>query len=204
MSKVLCIFGAGGHARSVADVVLSSSPSTQIIFVDKSAIPNEKIFGFDVKKTLDIDTNQTKIDYFVAIGDNKKRETIIKDLDRYKMTNIISGDSYVGKDVIMGSGVFIGHQAYVGPLVRIGNGVIINTRAVIEHEVEIGSGSQIAPNVTIGGRTRLGENIFIGLNATIIDNVTVCSNVTIGASAVVVDNIVESGTYVGIPARKTR
>lgn len=34
------------------------------------------------------------------------------------------------------------------------------------------------------------------------NNVRICEDVTVGAGAVVVGDITESGTYVGVPARK--
>ena len=44
--------------------------------------------------------------------------------------------------------------------------------------------------------------MFCGAGSTVIDHISICDNVMIGAGAVVVKDIMESGTYVGIPARK--
>ena len=62
----LIIIGCGGHARSVASVVLQNFPDAKIIFVDENAQDNERIFNFPVVRTLPQDAQNI----FVAIGDN--------------------------------------------------------------------------------------------------------------------------------------
>jgi hypothetical protein len=44
----LIIFGCGGHARSVADIILYNKPNAQLTFVDENAKMNENILGFNV------------------------------------------------------------------------------------------------------------------------------------------------------------
>jgi sugar O-acyltransferase (sialic acid O-acetyltransferase NeuD family) len=196
MSKYT-LYGCGGHARSVAEVILHNDDGANITFVDEAAKPGEKIFGFDVLSS----SNDNNAEMFVAIGSNKNRMELTELLDK-KAANIISSDAHIGRESQIGSGCFIGHEAYLGPLVRVGDGSIINTRAILEHEVKLGNFSQVGPRATIGGRTTIGDNVFIGLGATIIDGLAICSDVTIGAGAVVTKDISHPGTYVGIPARR--
>lgn len=199
-SKEFVIYGCGGHARSVADVILSNSENIKITFVDEAAKPGEHLFGFEVVPTIEVKSDKL---YFVAIGDNLKRRQLQEELDM-PLAEVIAHNAYIGHESKIGAGCFVGHEAYIGPQAIIGNNTIINTRAIIEHEVQIGKDSQIAPGVIIGGRTRLGNNVFVGLGATIIDGLEIASNVVIGAAAVVVNNIHEPGTYVGTPARRTQ
>ena len=51
--------------------------------------------------------------------------------------------------------------------------------------------------------TNIGNNVSIGSNATILP-VNICDNVVIGAGSVVTKAIVESGIYLGNPAKKVR
>ncbi|MBO4847928.1 MAG: serine acetyltransferase, partial [Clostridia bacterium] len=48
----------------------------------------------------------------------------------------------------------------------------------------------------------LGSNVELGYGAVIIGDVNVADNTVIGANAVVNRSIEESGTYVGVPAKK--
>ncbi|MEK7594267.1 MAG: NeuD/PglB/VioB family sugar acetyltransferase [Patescibacteria group bacterium] len=197
MSDAYVIYGCGGHARSVAEVILYNQPDAKLTFVDDAARPDEKIFGFDVVA----DSPASGGVGFVALGDNLKRQSICESLGD-NLTQVIAKDAHIGRDTELGAGCFVGHEAYTGPLVSVGEASIINTRAIVEHEVKIGRASQICPGVIIGGRTTIGDNVFVGLGATIIDGITICSDVIIGAGAVVVNNIDQPGTYVGVPARR--
>lgn len=198
MSEEYIVYGCGGHARSVADVILSNSEQVHITFVDEAAQPGEKIFGFDVVPAA---PQSPETAHFLAIGDNARRKTL-NDALGVRMQEIIAANAYVGREASVGAGSFVGHEAYIGPDAKIGENCIINTRAIIEHEVVVGDFAQIAPGVIIGGRTKIGESAFIGLGAVILDGLTICPGVIIGASAVVIDSIDEPGTYVGVPARK--
>jgi len=191
----LYILGCGGHARSVADVALFNNPGLKIIFVDKNAKENEKIWGFNVIKGL---PEEAKIIH-LAICSNEMRENFCSEINPI---NIISKTAHIGKNAKIKDGCFVAHKAYIGPDVKIGKSTIINTASVIEHEVEIGDFCHIAPNSTICGRSKIKNNVFVGAGAIIKDKVNICSNTIIGAGSVVVKNINENGVYVGIPAIK--
>lgn len=199
VNKTLMIVGCGGHARSIADVALFNGYK-KLVFVDEHARKNEIILGFDVKN--DFTLLETSNQFILGIGDNDKREITFS---RYESEiKLISNDAYIGKQSNVGNGAFVGHNAYIGPSTRIGGNTIINTHAIIEHECIIGKHSHISINCTIAGRCKIGDNVFIGAGATVKDGIEVCSHVTIGSGAVVIEDIVESGIYVGIPAKKIK
>lgn len=195
----LIIFGCGGHARSVADIFLSNEPDSEIVFVDDNAKSGEKILGFPVLKEVMVEEP-----YFIAIGDNSKREEQYKKVKTQGLISVISRSSYIGRNIRIGTGCFIGNGVHLGPEVQIGTNTIVNNHAIVEHEVKIGSHSHIGPNATISGRSEVGDRVFVGVGATVIDGIRICSDVTVGAGSVVVDDITGSGTYVGVPARKIK
>ena len=81
---------------------------------------------------------------------------------------------------------------------------------VINGNSKIGKNLKLHGNNCIGnnGKTQdcpvIGDNVELGVGAKIIGKVCICDNVLIGAGCVVVNDIVESGTYVGIPAHKVK
>ena len=186
------IIGCGGHARSVANIVLENYPDTEITFIDDNAREEETIMGFAVVKTM-----QPKHNIFVAIGDNYKRSQVARGK---QLCSIISRTATVSPDAIIENGCFIGAGAHVGPFAHIGRGSIINTNAVVEHDVKIGNFCHLAPNVTVCGKSRLGNFVFLGAGSSVKDNIDICRDVTVGAGGVVVKSITRSGTYIGIPA----
>lgn len=196
-NNIIYIVGCGGHARSVADIILDNNPSQKIIFVDKNARENETIFGFSVVKDLPEDAENI----FIAVGDNVKRQKLS---ENKKLINVISKRAYISSTAEISDGIFIGDGVHIGPFAKIGRGCIINNNAVIEHECEIGNFSHISVNSSICGRVHIGNNVFIGAGTTVRDYTNICSDVTVGAGAAVVKNITELGIYIGIPTRKIK
>jgi len=196
MKKLFIIFGAGGHAKSVADVILFNESEIDIIFINKNAHPNEILLGFPVVD----DYNVTNEDVFVAIGDNKIRRNICEKY--YKnLISVISKRAYVGRDVSLGKGVFVAHNAHIGILSAINDFSVINTNASIDHECKVGLASTIAPGAVLCGKVTIGDNSWIGANASVKENISIVDNVIIGMGSIVIKDIDEEGTYVGCPAK---
>ena len=120
----------------------------------------------------------------------------------------------------------IGNNAFIGPFVEIQRDVAIGARSKIQshsficelvtigNDCFIGHGVMFINDLFSEGRpangnkdfwknTKIGDNVSIGSNATILP-VEICDHVVIGAGAVVTKNIVESGVYVGNPAKKIK
>ncbi len=202
-SKIV-IFGCGGHARSIINVIRENNKEMDIVLVDDNAKEKECILGCKVVHELEIGHNDV---YIVAIGDNLKRRQIynrLKEDYAAHCTFLISSYAGIGIDARIGVGTFVAPNAYVGAQAVIGENSIINTSSIIEHEAMIGDHTHVAPGAIICGRTRIGNNVFCGAGSTIIDKITICDNVTIGAGAVVKENISEPGVYVGVPAKRIK
>ncbi|NDO50851.1 acetyltransferase [Lachnospiraceae bacterium MD335] len=200
----ILIFGCGGHARSVVNVINEVCGLKNVMLVDENAKKEEIILGCRTECKYDL---REKDAFIVAIGDNGKRKRVYQELRKknkgYCIT-VISSHANIGMEVEVGRGTFIAQNVYVGPQAEVGENTIINTGSVIEHETVIGNHTHIAPNTTVCGRVRIGNNVFCGAASTVIDNVRICDNVVIGAGAVVTDDIVESGIYIGVPAKRIR
>lgn len=198
----LFIYGCGGHARSVVNVIHETSGIENIILVDENAQKEEIILGCRTESGHDLKEKEA---FIVAVGDNGRRKKIYEELRKEHngyCISIISKYASIGMDAKIGNGIFIAQNAYIGPQAEIGDNTIINTGSIIEHEVVVGSHTHIAPNATVCGRSKIGNNVFCGAGSTVIDNISICDDVIVGAGAVVTDNITEKGTYVGVPARK--
>jgi UDP-N-acetylbacillosamine N-acetyltransferase len=204
--KRLVIFGCGGHARSVADVALSSG-ILELLFVDRNARPAERVLGFPVITDAEFASlHMRKPSVIVALGDNREREQVFDGLVKsgFSAIALVAHDAHRGVGVAIGVGSFVGSGAHLGPEASIGQNTIINTRAVIEHGARVEAHSHVSVNATLAGFVHIGERVMIGVGATVIDRVSICSETVVGAGSVVVEDIVEPGTYVGIPARRIR
>lgn len=196
------IFGCGGHARSIINVLCEYKENMEVLLVDKNACSKEIIMGFPVVPKYELKENDG---YIIAIGDNVERDRVYQHLMNNHVGHCISVRSvysHVGIESQIGQGTFIAANTYIGPMVEIGNNTIINTGSIVEHETVVGNSTHIAPNVTVCGRVEIGNNVFCGAGSTIIDKISICDDVIIGAGTVVKEDIVEAGTYVGVPAKK--
>lgn len=202
----IAIIGCGGHARSVADVLMDNDPDTNLVFFDSAAKRDELIFGrFHVFPIEGFKLDELDA-FFVAVGDNRERAKFLEETKEHrdKLINVISRSAYLGFSNCLGIGTLIARNAHVGPESHIGDGCIINTSAVIEHEVRIGDLSHVSVNATVCGRCRIGNNVLIGAGATVKDSVSICNDVIVGAGATVITDIDERGIYVGVPIRKIK
>lgn len=201
MSRMI-VFGCGGHARSIIDVIRETGRETEIILVDDGAKENEMILDCKVLKRYQPEVGDG---YIVAIGDNNRRAKayhMLLEMSQGRPVSVVSAHAHMGIGSIIGQGSFVAAGAHIGPQACVGDNSIINTGSIIEHETKIGNNTHVAPRTVVCGRANIGNYVFCGAGSIIIDKVKICDNVVIGAGAVVRECIAEPGIYVGVPARR--
>jgi sugar O-acyltransferase (sialic acid O-acetyltransferase NeuD family) len=200
LENKVVIVGSGGHA-SVVEEIFERLGFDEILIMDQS------LEGISLQVDLLFDNRKEFKDthlFFVAIGNNKDREKVTKQLlkEGYRLTTAIHPSSIVATTVTIDIASCVMAGAVLNPHVHIGKGVIVNTSASIDHHSSIGSFTHICPGVVLAGDVKVGEGCFVGTGAVISNQITITNEVTLGAGAVVVKSIDEVGTYVGVPARK--
>lgn len=200
--KRICLFGAGGHGRVVA-AQLKADGHRYVFFGDHNHVLGDRIDGIPIKcnRILDLDPEEWLL---ITIGDNqiRKNQTSTALASGCKLTKFVSADARVIGDIEIGMGTQILAGTIVNTGAKIGDGVIINSGAVIEHDCIIEDYCHISPNSTIAGSAVIQEGTWVGAGATVLPEVEIPKHTIIGAGAVVTKTILESGTYVGVPARK--
>ena len=198
----LIIIGAGGHGKVIADIA-SKIGYSEITFLDDNAVG--ECMGLPIiGKSHDIDSlNDGRTDFVIGIGNNSIRKMIA---ERYNVNwvTLIHPAAQIAMNVSVGKGTVVMAGVVVNVCTEIGDHCIINTSSVVEHDNVIADYVHISPNSALGGTVTVGECTHIGIGATVKNNITICKDCIVGAGAVVVKNISESGTYIGVPARKFR
>ncbi len=92
----------------------------------------------------------------------------------------------------------------IGNHVRIAQGAIILTHDYSWSVLKRFFDEDTKPGAILGssGKVKIGNNVFIGMNAIITAGVTIGDNVVIGTGSIVTKDCIESGVYVGSPAKK--
>lgn len=199
MNKLI-IVGAGGHGKVIADSALRSG-YTDIRFIDDRA--SGDCMGFPIIGTsANLEAlNDGRTDFVLGIGNNLIRKKLAEAY-AVNWVTIIHPSAQIAVNVSIGKGTVIMANAVINACAAVGEHCIINTGAIVEHDNRIDDYVHISPGAKLAGTVQIGTLTHIGIGATVSNNITICDNCTVGAGAVVIRNIQQSGTYVGIPARK--
>lgn len=196
--KKLIIIGASGHGKVIADIAVRNG-YTEIVFLDDDNNISECAGYPVVGKTSK--AKEMPGDKIVAIGNAKIRERIQNEI---QTITLIHPDAIISRRVRIGNGSVVMAGAVINSDAVIGEGCIINTGATVDHDCQIQSFSHISVGAHVAGTCEIGARTWIGAGATVSNNVNICSDCMIGAGAVVIENIEESGTYVGVPAKRIK
>lgn len=148
--------------------------------------------------------------YFVGFTlDKKLRQKVIDVIDTEYLDAII----YVHPSVVryysdadtkecVGVGTFIGPFSSTLIHSKIGKHCIIATYCLIAHYTNVGDNSIVHPGVMIAGKTNIGKNCVFNFKASVLNALTVGDDIEVGATSCITKNILQSGKYVGSPARR--
>lgn len=209
MLEEVLIIGAGGHARSVMDIILQQDDyhifgCIDAIYPQKRVVPRMEdipIVGND--SMINQFFNQGINKAFVALGDNDLRTKISKQLIDigFELINVISNKAIISPRAHLECGICVLPGAVINVNTQVGDFSIINTNCSIDHDCVIGRGCHIAPGVAISGYVTIGDGTQIGTGASVIDKMKIGAYSFIGGGAVVVSNIAEHSLAVGVPAK---
>jgi sugar O-acyltransferase (sialic acid O-acetyltransferase NeuD family) len=111
---------------------------------------------------------------------------------------VISRSVYLGRGTIITAGCILTVD------IKLGDFVTINLACTISHDCRLGDYVTIAPGVNVSGNVLLNEGCDVGTGSTIIQGLTVGEWSIIGAGAVVVRELPANCTAVGVPAKSIK
>ena len=200
----LVIVGASGHGKVVADIA-EKVGYTDIVFLDDNKAV--KTCGkYSVVGASGDAMRYSSCDFIVGIGNAEIRKRIQEELIEkgLHVVTLIHPKSVIAPDVSLGVGTVVMAGAIINPGSTVGNGCIINTGATVDHDNIISDYVHVSVGSHLAGTVSVGTGTWIGAGATVSNNVNICGGCMIGAGAVVIKNINEPGTYVGVPARRSK
>ena len=204
MKDRLLIIGASGHGKVVADIALKVNKWQSVAFLDDDELIKTSMGLEVIGKSEDAFRYIDDADIFVAVGNNSTRE---KNQGKLEVAGasipvLIHPNAIIGEQVELGSGTVVMARVAINCCTRIGKGCIINTGATVDHDNEFEDYVHISPGVHTAGTVKVGKGTWLGIGSAVSNNVNITTNCIIGAGAVVVGDITETGTYVGVPARR--
>lgn len=209
--KKLVIFGSGGFAREVRQVVedINARESTIELlgFLDSDAgKAGTLIHGLPVLgpvSWLDQPGN-ADVHLVIAIGNTAAKRRVARDLVQRghgRFLTLVHPTAWIGARVQLGAGTIVCAGTLITTDITIGEHVIVNIGSTIGHDAVLDDYVTVAPNVSISGAVRVGEGADVGTGASVIQGVTLHPWSTVGAGAVLVGDVAANATAVGVPAK---
>jgi len=206
----MVVFGAGGHAKVVLDVLECLGSYAVVGLLDASVeFHGTTRWGYKVLGGRDQFAALQKRGIkclIVALGDNRQRQMVFEDAVKAGLEpiTVIHPSAQVGSGVKIGPGTLLVAGTVVNIDAVIGENVIINTGATVDHDCSIGSHAHLSPGVHLAGNVTVGDFTHIGIGAVVLPNCTIGRGCVVGAGAVVLENVPDGVVVAGNPARVIR
>jgi sugar O-acyltransferase (sialic acid O-acetyltransferase NeuD family) len=199
---VFDVYGAGGHAQVVIDVLRARGIGVRHMYNDSPAnqhpasrnvLPGIRLVGADAFPEIDVPL-------VLAVGRNGERAELAELLDaRYGQA--LHPSAIIAANARIGEGTVVLHGAVVQVNASIGRHVLINTAASVDHDCVVGDHAHVSPRVALCGHVEVGEGTHIGAGAVVVPKVSIGRWCRVGAGAVVLQDLPDHVTAVGNPAR---
>lgn len=199
--RKLVIFGAGGHAKVIADIAIKNGFEIAGFLDDNDAIT--EVIGYKkLGKISDCVKFKETCVFAIGIGNNAVRKRIYESYPDLEYPTLVHPTACLGIETKIGKGTVVMPMVVVNVCAHVGEFCVLNTGAVIEHDCVVGDFTLIAPNATLCGGVKVGKMVWMGACSAVNPVVKICDNVTVGSGGVITKDITEEGTYVGVPGRK--
>lgn len=206
-SKRVFVYGASGHGKVVADILISKNDAEFVGFVDdREDLKGSEVMGFPVignGEWLRQEAAHSQVSVALGTGESQCRHLLARRCRQWQIEVLtaVHPAATVSRTARLGAGTVVMAGAVINPDARVGMGAIVNTGAVLEHDVEVGDYAHVAPNAVMGGASQLGNFSHLGLGAAVLQGIWIGSHTIIGAGAVVVRDLPDAVVAIGIPAR---
>lgn len=207
----LVIWGTGGHARVVADIVRAGRGHDIVGFLD-DVHPDRQGQRFCDAPVLG---GREQLDRLLAdgvrhvilgFGDGGARRRLGQSLVElgFELARAVHPRATVAPDVKLGAGTVIVAGAVVNPNTTIGENVVVNTCASVDHDCVLGDAVHIAPGARLAGGVHIESETWIGLGALVLEGRKIGPRTMVGAGAVVTRDLPADVVAYGAPAKVIR
>ena len=211
MSKKIAIYGAGGFAREVLQIIrdINKYENREVwiplgYLVDDEYISSSIINGLPILGSVEWLKKNKDVFVIIALGSSSLRQRVCHKIERdseNSFATIIHPRAWIGDQVEIGAGSIICAGALLTTNIKIGRHVHVNIGSTIGHDAILDEFVTLNPSVNISGNVRIDSGCEIGTGSVVIPQVRIAEWSIVGAGSVVTKSLVENVTAVGAPAR---
>ena len=208
--KKIVVIGSGGHAKVVADIILSTKRDLNeeieiVAFLDDNYnnLEYKEIYGIPNTGNLDqIEKfNREEYLFIIAIGNNYIREKIFKKYNKLNYYTAIHPKATIAREAVIGEGTVIMANVVVNAYSTIGKHCILNTSSVIEHDNILKDYVHVSSSAILCGGVSVNKRSWIGAASVVKQQISIGGDVMIGAGAVIIRDVEDNCTIVGNPGK---
>ncbi len=209
--KRLAIIGSGDLAKQIAHHAVVDKHYYVVgcfdDFIPKGEYSNELFILGNLDSILDCFAKNLFDELIIGVGYKHLdfRNVLFKRFEKtIPFGTIIHSSCTIDESTKVGKGTIIYPGCNMDMNVEIGNNCLIYNGCNIAHDSTVSDNTIFSPGVNIAGFCSIGEHIVLGIGTVLSDHITISNKVKTGAGTVVVKSIIESGVYVGVPAKKIK
>ena len=211
----LVIFGIGGHAREIAQLVAD---------INRAQPGRWNLLGFvaDTQATTRTPkplpapmlgdawwlVQRPAVQTVIAVGAPADRRDIALRLRQaqpeQRFATLVHPRAWLADQVAIGEGTVVFAGALINVDVTLGAHCSINLGCTISHDCVLGDFVSLGPGVHLAGSVTVGATTDIGTGACVRPAISIGRDVIVGAGATVVHDIPHEYSVAGVPAKPIR
>lgn len=196
-SNAIVLYGGGGHAKMLIDLIQGAGIYAIEGIIDDSLDVDSEILGIPVlggsKKLVEIKRSgiQKAVNAVGGIGNIRSRIGVFETLISagFDLPPVVHPAAIIEPSASLSPGAQIFAKAYIGGDVHIGFGAIVSTGSIISHDCVLGKYSIISPGAILAGEVRIGSRVLVGMGVTINLRVEIGENTRIGNSTTILSSV---------------
>jgi acetyltransferase EpsM len=195
------VFGCGGHAKVVSELIEAEGRRMVAGYVDREAEAS-RFLGRPVLAEAEFLASRMGSAVVFAVGENGLRRQLLQACgDRFTYPSLVHPFAEVSRSSRLGEGTVVMPGAVVNAGSAIGSHCVIGSGAVVEHDCRLGDFVTVGPRACVCGGCRLEEGCYLGAGATVIQGQSLGGWSVAGAGSLVCDAVAPNTLVIGVPAR---
>jgi UDP-N-acetylbacillosamine N-acetyltransferase len=200
------LYGAGGHGRSVLEVLTRAGLHTVAAVLDDAPGSRREFCGIPIRggeEAMGELLQEGLRDGFVAIGDNqvRRRLSLLWVEGGGQLVNIVDPHAVIAREIPIGPGTVLMPGVMVDAASSVGQGCILNTSCTVAHDCLVEDFAHLSAGVNVSGGCTVGEAATLGIGCTVARGARVGRRSTVGAGAAVIGDVPDDAVAIGVPAR---
>lgn len=199
-NQALIIYGGGGHAKSVIDLIHAEGRWSMAGIVDDRLEPGSSILGVPVLggasllPSLYAGGIRNAVNAVGGIGDAASRVAVFDRLREsgFNLPTVVHPHAFIEPSARVADGCHLLYGVYAGSDVRIGFGCLLNSGVILSHDCVLGDYVNLSPGAILAGAVTIGDRAQVGMGVTINLGLNIGAGARVGNSAVIKADVPEN------------